>query len=158
APDAAILPAHHAQTCLVLNQSERRVNVGISRPEPVAETRAKQASRRARRASFEDKVLAVEKVCRITRIEREWLETFKGLERCRRPLPAVADHLRNTELVWLGSGHGDRVPASKIHVLVLAGRASVVRGAVKLGFGRQVALLPARVCGRLLLRNVDRPV
>src|SRR5688572_25422104 len=100
---------------------ERGVDVGISRPEPVAECRPDQLARRRRRRAFYDEMLAIEEVRRVFRIRRHRMKTWERRKHGVRPLPPVADDIVHAPGAAAGRMRAGRlrIPAREIEDAVL---------------------------------------
>src|SRR5262247_3322803 len=72
---------------------ERRVNVGIVRLEPVAKGFSRQAGGGPGRCALHHKMFAVEEVCGVARVKREFFETLERRKPCARPFPSVTDQV-----------------------------------------------------------------
>lgn len=78
------------RSCVLPHGAQRRVDVRITWPEPVAESRPEQFWSCRRRAAFHHGMRLVEKFRGVLRIRRAGREAGEGPEQRGRPLPAVA--------------------------------------------------------------------
>ena len=100
-----------------LDAAERRIDVRIPRPEPVAERRPQQLARRGRRRALHHEVLAVEEVGGVLRIRRHRAEAGKRRERAcsstpSRCRPDRRRPRRSRPAGWLPAGCGSQLEKS----------------------------------------------
>src|SRR4029077_7927094 len=82
---------------LFLHTPEGGVDVRVVGLEPVAERAAQHRSVGARRAAFHHEMFAVEEIGGVPPVEGKRREAGKGTERCRGPLPSIAEQIVNAE-------------------------------------------------------------
>src|SRR6185312_6134050 len=118
-----------------LHQTEPGVHVGIIRAEPVAEARTREDRRGSWGRPFQDVMLAIEEVGRITRVKRMRGKTVERREDVARPLPSVAGHLRRRVDAGIAGVHRRWAPIPIIEVVAPRIRCGPAGRAVKLRFG-----------------------
>src|SRR5215813_13282278 len=159
---------------LDLHAPKSGIDIGEVGPEPVAERSPQQSGVCSRGRTLEHIMVATKEPGRVAGIEGKGLESGKWLESRRRPLPSVADQLRNSECAvsQRGCRHGNRIPAVPAEVsppairLLIAPRIGPflftmhrpVRGSMKLGFGGQSLAAPGCKGGRLFVGGIDWPI
>src|SRR5438132_8476329 len=115
---ASPLDSPEAWARLVLDATERRVDVRIMRLQPISKRPAQHARCGARRAALHHVVLAVKEICRVTRIERHGRESRKRCKLRSRPLPAVPHKIVHAESACSRRmrSHRRRIPRFKMEV------------------------------------------
>src|SRR5258708_4410742 len=141
--------------------------------EPVPERLAQHAGRGSRRTALHDVMLSIEKVGRVPRIKRKFLESCKRLEHGRGPFPAVAHQSFESEgaLSLRESADWQGIPTMKIEISeFLCGTCRspwigpfaalwrTVRRAMPLRFGRQTLPFPASIGTSLGVTHINRPI
>src|SRR6266700_3433797 len=103
---------------LVIHAAESRVHVLVMCLEPVAKCRTKHARSRARRSTLHDEVFAIEKISRVSAVERKRLKPGKWRENSGRPLPTIAQHVVYSEsALAFGEGvHRCGIPVAEIKI------------------------------------------
>src|SRR5260370_75497 len=159
---------------LVLDATERCVDIRIMRLEPISERPPQHARSGARRATLHHIVLAVKEVCGVARIEGHGRKSWKWRKLRPRPLPPVPHEIVYAKSTrpggmcshWQGDprfeieippGRARRFFAPRIAALPHALRRSI-RRAMKLRFGRQFASQPFRIRSGFGVAHVDRPL
>src|SRR6266567_2005000 len=158
---------------LVIHAAESRVHVLVVCLEPVAKRRTKHARSSARRSALHDEVFAIEKIGRVTAVERKRLESREWCEDRGRPLPTIAQHVVYAErALALGEGIYRRgIPMAEIKIAEARTKLLVgpwilpfypvvgsIGGAVPLLFARKRFTSPARVRHRLGMTHINWPV
>src|SRR5215831_4706900 len=159
---------------LDLHAPKSGVDIGKVGPEPVAKRSPQQSGVCPRGRTLEHIMVATKEPGRVAGIEGKGLESGKWLKGRRRPLPSVADQLRNSECAVSERSrrHGNRIPSIPVEVsppairLLIAPRIGPfsftvqrpVRGSMKLGFGGQSLAAPGCKGGRLFVGGIDRPI
>src|SRR5260370_3517822 len=159
---------------LVLNATERCVDIRIMRLEPIPERAPQHARSGARRATLHHIVLAVKEVCGVARIEGHGRKSWKWRKLRPRPLPPVPHEIVYAKSTrpggmcshWQGvprfeieipPGRARRFFAPRIAALPHALRRSI-RRAMKLRFARHFASQPFRIRTAFGVAHVDRPL
>src|SRR5437879_9890426 len=170
---ASPLDSPEAWARLVLDATERCVDIRVMRLEPISERPAKHARRGARRAAFHHVVLAIKKIRRVTGIEGHGREPPKWRELRSRPLPAIPHkivHAKRACSRWMRA-YRRRIPRLEIEISLgrtwsfFAPRIAPLRCAVrrslccavKLCFRRQFAPQPFRVRRGFSVAHVHGP-
>src|SRR5438477_5007857 len=155
---ASPLDSPEAWARLVLDATERCVDIRVVRLEPISERPAKHARRRERRAAFHHVVLAIKKIRRVTGIEGHGREPPKWRELRSRPLPTVPHKIVHAKSACSRGMRAYRRRIPRFEIKVSLGRTwsffapriaplrcavrRSVRGAMKLCFRRQFAPQP----------------
>src|SRR5262249_20779785 len=89
----SILNSQFSTLNFLFGAPERRVDVRIVPPEPVAKSGAQELLGRRRRRALHDPVLAVEKVGRVVGIRKHRTEAVEASENRRSPPPPAPDEI-----------------------------------------------------------------